>query len=602
MLHKKTKKILVFATACLLLTSCDVVANPSNYNETILDDVKMKDSDMDNILGTIYRAMHETSTLSTTTVNLLNEKLFNLYFGTYDEIEKAQTDAEGMQTLIDNHKAYWEVDSNGNRLTTDDAKSNEKHRVERTYQRMQNIISDTIYSSLSSSSYENKDGLFDEELFALNVYKSLYDLDPTGKTVTWSDFTKAYTFYDPILLFPYTDLYDEEEKVWDDKGGVQSEGIIHISTLTSASGTSTASAFGYYKEYVEKEILPTVYQHMLVEYYLYSNQYSSLGKKPLRKVSYISLSANSKTEYATKHYDLINYYAKNCIAAGVSNDLYQLERAWIGYDLDEDEKELLNGAGFELASKELTLDDENGLPALTDTDTINNFIERYADIITDSNGTKVVQYYKGTLFGNIMEEFAKIKSTVKDSSKSAESTFSGSNSHSYYEGFNDKIDELKQNEFVVEDWGLKSDGFSSMASTLKDRLMQSNVAADINKTSTTSYLYYQEGLKAHYLLPETKMVGDDIPFVLSYDTSRYIIQVTEATSPGKLVKSVSEEESGYSAQKKEDLAYEIANLTADTSSNKTAAMEYFLKDSEILYHDDNVLAYFKENYPNLFDD
>lgn len=627
MLNKKLSKFLVAGLAVFMLAACsDIVAKPTDYEDLILGangdsdsnsfnaDLEETGSAMNNVLSTIYDAMHDTSTLSTTTINILNKKIFEIYYGEYSNLDtvvnnykRDTNNTAEIKAFINEHKAYQELNEDGTRNTSEEAQALEIKRVERSYNRIQNLISKKVVNALSGSDFKNIDGLFSEKLFALNIYKKLHKLDPTGTAYRWEDFIENYKFNAPILLTPNLELFNEDDNVWEDKG------IIHISTVTKADGTTTPSTFGYYKEYIYNEILPDIYSHMLSEYYLYTKEYSTLGSKYARKATYISLTPNGKTIYSTKHADLIDYFARNNIkgSSAENADLKILEKAWIGYDIhNANTMAVLDGAGFEKVEEEINLDN---FPALIDTDTINEFVNKYDSIISTSGSIKTITYYKGTLFGNIIEDFQEINpKNIAESSKTQENKFSGNNSYSYYEGFVKEINSLLQKTYVIEGWGLKSDGFSGLDTSIKDRLMTINVATDLKvPADVASYSSnYLKAIKyddlgedaAHfYLLPEKRLPNDEIPFVFSSGSTKTIVQVEEAASVAKLSKKSTSADK-YSAEKAEDVAFEICNLLADNSTTKTNAMEYYLEETEILYHDDKILEYFKENYPNLFEE
>lgn len=592
MLNKKLSKFLVLGLSVVMLASCgDVTAEPSYENgDNILNNIDLEatGSEINNMLSTIYDAMHDSSTLSTTTINVINEKLFNLYFGSYSEIDSivkayiASGDEAPVATFINEHKAYQELDEEGNRVAN--STSIEVKRVVRSYYRIQNLISEKVVNTLSGSDYKDINGLFSEKLFALGVYKKLHKLD--SKDVLWSDFVANHSFYEPVLLLPNLELFDEDTNTWSDHD------IVHIS-----------DNLGYYNEYIKKDILPDIYSHMLSEYYLYTNEYTSLGGKYARKATYISLTPNTKDIYKTKHSDLINYFARNNILNSTSADdasLDIIEEAWIGYNISDKAKSVLAGAGFNAASIEVSV---NGIPALTDDETVARFKDTYKDIIT---GNEIV-YYEGTLFGNVIEDFLEINPfDIANSSKAKENKFSGNNTYSYYDGFVKEIQSLLQKTFVTEGWGLKSNGFAGLDSGVKDRLMTINVATDLKapadgQTYSSNYLEYVEGTGNFYLLPEKRLPDNPTPFIFSSGTTKTIVQVEEAASVAKLSKKSSSPDK-YSPEKAEEVAYEICNLLADNGTTKSNAMEFFLEESEILYHDDKILEYFKENYPNLFEE
>ena len=184
MLNKKLSKFLVLGLSVVMLASCgDVTAEPSYEDgDNILNNIDLEatGSEINNMLSTIYDAMHDSSTLSTTTINVINEKLFNLYFGSYSEIDSvvkayiASGDEAPVVTFINDHKAYQELDEEGNRVAN--STSLEVKRVVRSYNRIQNLISEKVVNNLSGSDYKDINGLFSEKLFALGVYKKLHKL------------------------------------------------------------------------------------------------------------------------------------------------------------------------------------------------------------------------------------------------------------------------------------------------------------------------------------------------------------------------------------------------------------------------------------------
>ena len=76
MLNKKLSKFLVLGLSVVMLASCgDVTAEPSYEDgDNILNNIDLEatGSEINNMLSTIYDAMHDSSTLSTTTINVIN--------------------------------------------------------------------------------------------------------------------------------------------------------------------------------------------------------------------------------------------------------------------------------------------------------------------------------------------------------------------------------------------------------------------------------------------------------------------------------------------------------------------------------------------------
>lgn len=589
---KKSRGLLLVLGATMLLASCEIIAKPNGYDEDkILKDIEIDQEQHNNMKAIIYDAFHDGSSYSTTVVNLVFGKVFDEQYGTFNDICDAYENNKS-EELINAHEIYQSKKDDGSRDTSAEAKALELGRVKRVYTRMQSLISDKLMGELNSSTYKNDDGLFDEELFARSIYEKLYLLGPGMEYVDWNTFTSTpatYPLYNDVttmkLILPDVELFDDETLTWSDQG------LLHITS-------SGDNRYGYYEDYIVTSLLPDVKQHILTEDYIYAEEYNTLGSKFGRKVNYVKIDTNAafNNKYATKATDLTYAFLDNHVLTGattIDSDFKILETAWKGYNLAPVHTALLDAAGFKAVTLEITTDE---IQALKSTN-IASFIENYAD----DDGVHIT-YYEGTQFGNIVESFLLIKSNPFATDASQEKDFSGDNKYSYLEGFDKKVRTLLEADSTKDGWGTKNDGLTDLPSTIKDRLCTINVATNLPENGDVfeenQYLTQTpNGLM--YLLPTKKQQGDKYAMLFRDGSSYYIVNVLEAASHAKLSKSAN---GIYSAEKREEVAYELCNILAKDSSKKTNALEWYLDNTDILYHDDDILEYFKNTYPNIFED
>lgn len=595
----KHKKLLLIASCALLLTSCgEIIATPDGYDNNKLVS-NIGEDDKNNMEKIIYDALHDSADANSIVVDIVFNKIFDYTFGTYQEIEKAVS-SNSFNEIVNKYSVYQDK----NRTDGQNASTLEIARVKRVYNRMQQEISDTLWENISSTNYQNSDGLFDERLFALNVYQSLYSLDPTTSGTTWDEFTSKNSFYEPILLLPDTKLFDPETLTWSDQN------IIHIQNTNKLADQND---YGYYKEYIEKEILSDVKQHILTEDYLYNNEYQTLGTRYARQIEYVAIADNANYPGAARK--LCTTFIDNNILNATDPskaDLSILANAWKGYDLGEEEKALLEASG--LTYQELAIDELSGSEYVNfqglNEDERDSFIEKYAVPSKENPSKKVIAFYQGTDYADLALDFNKIKDNIALTDTSIESDFSGSNMHSYYNGFEDKIQEIEKSDYTTDGWGIKNESFSSLSGIADygDRLWNIQVANGLIEENGNNYVYKTTigNEDFFYLLPKTLPQGESYPFLYYNSGTYYIVQVKEAASTTRL--STADIEGSYTnlendgGLKAENVAYEICNILANNTTNQTNALEYFLEKADLIYNDDSILSYFETTYPNLFED
>lgn len=567
MLSKKLR-IGVSACACvLLLASCDeLIAKPNDYETPIVD---VNETIVNNMESVIYDALHSADDFKTSVVNVVFEKIFVSYFGTYANIEEAvAAKGQKLYDLIDKHKVYQEIDENGKRDTSSIAQALELARPARVYNEMQRLISETLFSALNSSTFK-EDNLFQEKLFALSIYKKLHVLDANKSF-------EDLEFYDDVFIAPDTVLFDVETNQW------LNQKIIHLE---------------YYKEYIKSDIIPSVMQSILIENYLVKNEYASLGRKYARKVNYVSIAENTAFPGAAKLLcdAFINNNLNSPTATEADKDLSILADARKGITAESATDEhkakvqaLLASSGLEIKHK-----------------TKANF-----EALKGNDVLEDIDYYEGTAYGDVIISFEKIKDNIALTNKESESIFSGSGSYGYRHGLDLKTNEVILKDYTTDGWGTKTDGFTGLPSDIRTRLFNISISTDVNTSAKPAEQTSTDWVKningKYYLLPKTYEQGNDRAFLIYDSATYYIVEIEEAASTSRL--STNGVQSSYTKLRNdygayaEEVAYKIASTLVTNSSSKTNALEHYLDESGILYHDQSIYDYFKKTYPAIFED
>jgi hypothetical protein len=148
-----------------------------------------------------------------------------------------------------------------------------------------------------------------------------------------------------------------------------------------------------------------------------------------------------------------------------------VSNAWVGAFMSEDdydsteEYDLMNAAISEYAVNPKTLPDGSDNPAYVDTKE---------------------SYFKGTAYGDMMEEIEKINDNPKLSEN--EGTYTGGNTYTVEVGKEIKTRELELNDYTSTGWYVKSSGVSSLPDSLKNQLFDINVANALNGEDCVEYI------------------------------------------------------------------------------------------------------------------
>ncbi len=613
------KKLIPLVLVSLLgLTACDdeVVAKPTGYDSDKIMTVEGYSEDIyNNMMSIIYDGIRDGSLGS----DVLNKVLYQYslsVFGRYNEriegykegeitLEEAAADVEAagdyakVNAFILAHKAFWTVNNDGKRVNDNNEEvadnatpsASERARVLSKWKSIEKRIAKKMYAEISSGSYSDR-GVFYEARYLMSLRSSLHNVqDPYGAGIT--------TFAGEL------DPQFEEETVFE-----------HYLNRDFYSGVE-----GF--NYIEEEIVPNIYNEMLIEQYVLDNQYGTIQRSYARKVNIVSISNNSEYPLAARY--LINEFVDRYISGDAAkpvgeggaavttvknstnkvglDELKIVSNAWKGTNLGDKEKALLN----QLVDDKVMEKDE-----------------------TDPNNV----FYKGTEYGDLMADYNKISDDPLLTDTAIESTFTNSGAYTKEEGLKIKKRDVNAKDHTQNGWFLKSGGLSDlpMRSRLFDvgvanalsELDDSDDAADQAKvaaqdrwqydSATASWKYtkpenenaYVARINGRYFLKnsvtESGQFDKDMVFYDSSSSTYYIVEIEEAASTSKLSK---ENANRYNETRgnaiAEEFINEIVEKVAGSDTYKGLSTKYWLEKASIKYHDTVVYDYFKANYPELFD-
>ena len=586
MQNNKKKFIAVALISLFGLTACndEVIAKPTGYDDAKIANVE---DVYDNLMNVVYDSIRDGSLSSEVLDKVLYQYSLTI-FGAYDEfvkdagngttLKQAHEDylANGGYKVLDqfilDHKAYWTVDNDGKRVDDEgklvDEKANpsdsERARVEEKWQNIEERIAKKMYSNISSGSYSDRN-LFYESRYLMSLRNSLKDVAKPDLTITHEG-VLLDPDYEDVEVFDYfltRDFYQSDDH-----------------------------------HYIEEEIVPTIYNEMLVEQYILDEQYTTLGRSYARKVNVVSISSNSEYPLAATY--LVNEFVDRYISGpnalnnapdGVDLDTLKiLSNAWKGTDLTPEEEQLIIASdGF---------------------------------IAKDIGGETV---YLGTEYGDMMEDYEKINIDPYLTDSSIESDFTSSNTYPKEVGKDIKKREINLKDHTQNGWFIKNGGLSDLPETIRSRLFNVGVAnalseLDRDDPKVVAQDRWKEGVAGWtYAVPEgesayvalingsyflkSETSQSDLRDMVFYDNGTYyIVNIEEATSSSKLSKI---NDNRYAVTRGDDVMEEFVNeiceIIAKNDTYKTLSTKYWLEDAALKYHDTVVRDYFKSNYPELFE-
>jgi len=638
--NKKVSRYLAVALLSVLgLTACnEVVARPSDYDSNIITSGVTADMES-NLMSIVYDALREGALAS----DVLEEVLYQYsvsMLGRYNKLvgpsdsssnlssgttlKEAVASAESgdksvANAFIKSHRAYWTVNASGERVDDNDevrtdggdaASDSELETLIAKWNAIENRIKEKIYDEIVNGAYSYR-SQFSERTYLVSLRASLekvadYNvLNSTNDAGTSGYFTPRvfdaqYDYEDVFVHYLHRENYQENYELGQDES------------------TNSVS-------YIEDSFIKDIYRELLTEQYLLDETYNTLGRSYARKVNIISLATKDDSDKSAQY--LMNYFVNNVVyeeplldpetpATRITNsDGTPASFNRVGEDqftaLSDAYKGVIHGDMSELAGYYLTSSSA-------------------FDQVLDGG---LVSYYAGTDYGDLMEEFSKIKDNPLTTDTSIENDFTNNGAYTKEVGLELKTRNLASNSYVTKGWFIKNGGLNDF-STFRDRLFNIGVASALDNIKpqdgeTVDYdqydRFYRDGesweidtsrdynkyvarINGSYFLKsatsESVSSKNDIIFYNSDTKTYYLVQVVEAVSSSKFNKSA--DAWNYAKLRDDrkvlaDYVNEVAKILSENESYVTLAKKHWLEEMGIDYHDDIVYDYFKSNFPELFD-
>ena len=648
------KNILKISAIALLsafvLTACDddIIAKPTGYDDknspvvTIKDDSGKDVTVYNNDFTAIYDYIRDGNLAS----DVLNELLYQYatsVFGNYNKITAAKIsnnsfgeitlkqavkslsgDKADANKFIKAHSAYWTKDANGKRIddtgkavTTAeekdaDASLSEYARLENKWKTIEKRIAEKMFAAISGGSYSDRN-VFEEERFLKSLAADIENnVDTSAGVKTFKGILTAdvedYDIFNETI--EQGETY-EKGKTLDIDGNM--DYILHRANYQSSYALTAEEKADDKATYVEDKLIPDIYRQLLVEQYILDESYNTLGRTSAREIDVLAISKSS--DYAKGAVNLMNTFINNRIfdvnrAANdpiTLSDFKEVSRAWVGAFMDNEDYS------------------DDGAHHSREYNYMKAAVSEYE--VLPENGNP--GYFKGTAFGDMMEEIEKINDNPKLSEN--ESTYTGSNAYTVEVGKEIKTRELQLKDNTFTGWYVKSVGVAGLPESVKNQLFDINVAnalngsecikyevvdgkwtttnEDANKTSVINVVGEVNG---QYFLRNTSRikgnpVQDDLLF--ESDGTYYIVLVQNAIRSKNLNKKdyerkENQSEAEYTAEldKLETYINEIVQIVADNDTYQTLSKKHWIENMNLKYHDTVIYNYFKSTFPELFED
>lgn len=634
---KKKALLLTLATSTLLLSSCGKIsADFPNENDPLTNSTIELDH---NTLKVIYDSIknsdnYESDVSSILTAAIAKEvigdfslvadetKGFRTVLIGYDVKEdgSATTDAE-KTAFIESHPAYnnWEV--SGYRLTLSE-KAPIKEQFEERLESIRNIIESQVITSLwneANASDYKRNNRFYEVLFARHVYEQLYTVNIPASELTGT------TLEEVLYTNPtYTNHYNEGENgefygfndtVEDFHGltnGVLIDGTYDTNTEDGRKKIKEVLHINYYLDYINNTILPGIIENLLVEQYIFEQQYTAIGNTQSRKVNYISITDNSEKDAKAFLSRFISDYITYTNDTNETNQNLSTEEkfdivstAWKGIDFE---------IAQNLDAKAMAADVDTGFgPSTTENPSYgldghngaNSYESYYATYDSTEANEKYFKYYKNTEFADLVEQYSTLTNDPDTNNATNYETFTTIDSHNYdpVVGFTIKTDELIVKDFTTSGWQTRD--ASSLPDAIKNKLYSFSFVNEWNSTLETNdpfvgtYIYQDPVTQKSYLRKDS--FSSTIDSLLWNDGDNYyIVEIDDIVTPSLVSITNDGEQSPEEKVEREKKARTIGYSLASSDTYTTNAITYYLEQCNINYHDQDVYDYFNTTYPDLF--
>ncbi len=575
------------------------------------------------------------------------------------EDAKTSTHTEA-DKFIRAHRVYWRKDADGKHIDdqgnpVNDSLPNwevsnfERETLIAKYDGIELRIKEAMYNKATTSA-QTANHYFDEYEFVKSLHKDAksVDWDAANKYVPNdandpSAGTHPY-IKDKLVLVDYMlekeDVFVDTTLVPDDpddpdgpKHQKNPNGLLHRELYQNDAKGIT---------YIQDEILEGVYGDLLIEQYLLDEEIAVVRDSRARRINVLKIEKYdgfSNNADALKD-DLLNqiYHAADVVptvASGLRTDVEKINDYYT--ELFEAYATVNKGMYNEISQAPLgSLVADIMSRISTDTD------------IYEKNESG--DYYNHTSYGDLMEEYGKYEEMLdpaneKDFDKTLYNKFTDEGKISSEEGLRRKVTDLDQNQTITKGWyvqnsqptldgsgkinsrlftmtvanekmeigdlepnSVSSENYERMARLDRFQLNEAGDAYELRDELSSEESKYLCSINGAYFLKfdnksesdyQKYPYGGDI--ILEDDNAYYVVLVLEAVKDSKLR---SKGDASYASSRGTDILTniidEVCKKSAETGSYASLSKEYWLKKMKLYYHDDAVMSYFFDNYPNTF--
>ncbi|MCQ2797811.1 MAG: hypothetical protein MJ241_05115 [Bacilli bacterium] len=539
------------ASVTMLAACSDIEVKPvdDKYNAAlIVGDNEVVNNELKEIYDALIHAGDSNSS------KILNNILYSYAKAIYGDFWKIQEAVEtnntsAIQELANKHSAY----------------EGKTERVVIFYNEVLYRIRSTFLGYVNDSSYQTRSHFVEKKFYDAQI-KNYHDL----KTEAEAGY-KTYNEAEKLVVggFRLSEDYVETGKVVLD-GKKQSAG--------DAANAYFKDIFGTYKNYIELNLLADVYRSELTAQYLYTQNYGQIKLTSARKVETMKLSDNDRYPNAVR--DLVKAYCKNVIGTADAPVAGNLQAKYDFRFLDD-----INQG---------TMDDFTAEEQAMATTILNE-----AHWTLNTNG-----YYNESAKGAVMAQYEKITEDRFSDDSAIRSDFTNNGAYTVQTGLEIKLNNLKAKDSSTFGWYTAGGLDSALPSSLSKRLFKVQVANEVDHKNDESvkFKYGSYIGDSYYLTPETYEDETVYPYAVYESGSWYICKVEEAVKSSKISGGADSYNTDADPFAEERVARKIGYMLSSNDSWKNQAQKYFVNEMAILYNDSHVYHYFKETFPDLFND
>ena len=456
---KKSLKALalVLASGSLLMTSC---GNNEIYPNLDQDKITIEDTSESftkETLDILYEKIHDSSSTGADVRDVIIDATAAQVVGTFsiknNKIVLNGYDTEGADKLafVKSHKAYWDKKEENGKFTPVEPTALTSE-IENRVEVIKNIVFDNIVSKMfdeANSDLYKEHNVFKEYKFARDKFKTS-DI----KGFSYNELNGNKNIYDKKYELDACEEFTNDLVI--------DSTITKEDSATIVAGENPMLHLDLYEDYINNEIMPSIIRTLLIEQYIFDNQYTTLSRTQARKINYVAITATDATNLNAKQ--LVNTFIDKYIATDDAKnvetiDFEILADAWKGI-VDESSvnaaEQLLidSGAFTHITNHDQAIETKPGSNT------------KYIDGTTDK------KFYKETEYGQLMLDYAKINTNVHDAeSNTKQKEFSNSGAYTVETGLGYKKTDITVKDYTTHTWGTKDSGFSSLPTAIKDTLL-----------------------------------------------------------------------------------------------------------------------------------